>query len=105
MVGEAGTGKDALCRAREVGPDIVLLDIELPDQDGYAVARVLKQTPRPPVIVFLTLHGDPATRRRASEAGGDAFVEKGICCATLVDRLRAAFAARPQLPQGPLPDP
>jgi DNA-binding NarL/FixJ family response regulator len=76
VVGEAGTGADALTCVMSLTPDVVILDIELPALDGYAVTRVVKALAHPPIIVFLTVHSDPLSRQGAAEAGGDDFAEK-----------------------------
>jgi DNA-binding NarL/FixJ family response regulator len=76
VVGEAGTGVEALTCATTLAPDVVILDIELPTLDGYAVTRALKASAHPPVVVFLTMHGDLLSRQRASEASCDGFAEK-----------------------------
>jgi DNA-binding NarL/FixJ family response regulator len=94
IVGEAGDGQEALIRAAELAPDLVILDIEIPGLDGYAVARSLKAMPRPPVVVFLTIHGDGASRQRALQAGGDGFAEKGIGWAAFIAQVRGALAGR-----------
>jgi len=54
VVGEAGTGADALSAARRLKPDIVLLDIQLPDLDGLAVAASLSSEPEPPAVVLVS---------------------------------------------------
>jgi DNA-binding NarL/FixJ family response regulator len=95
VVGEAGDGMEALDRARELTPDAVVLDIELPWLDGYAVARALKSLDPPPVVVFLSMHGDPASVRRSVEAGGDGFVEKGRGLGPLIAELRRLLTDRP----------
>jgi len=76
VVGEAADGETAISRSRELLPDIVILDVELPRLDGYEVARTLKQFASPPLVIFLTGHGDGANRQRALAAGGDGFVAK-----------------------------
>src|SRR5689334_20435213 len=78
VVGEAGNGADALTLAASLMPDVVIVDIEMPGIDGFAVARSLKRAKSAPVVVFLTVHDDADSRKRACEAGGDGFVEKGI---------------------------
>jgi DNA-binding NarL/FixJ family response regulator len=93
VVGEAGTGADALVWERALAPDVVLLDIELPTLDGYAVTRALKTSAHPPVVVFLTMHDDPRSRRRAAEAGGDGFAEKGVGWPALIAEVRRALAS------------
>jgi DNA-binding NarL/FixJ family response regulator len=95
VVGGAGAGDEALDRVTELAPDIVILDIELPGLDGYAVARSLKASMRAPVVVFLTVHTDAASRQRAAEAGGDGFAEKAAGWLTLMAEVRRALASQP----------
>jgi DNA-binding NarL/FixJ family response regulator len=94
VIGEAGDGLEAVRRVTELLPEVVILDVELPGLDGYAVARRLKVLPQPPAIVFLTVHGDALSRQRAFEAGGDAFAEKGRGWLTLIDQIHLALTAR-----------
>ena len=54
VVGEAGTGQDAVDEATSTAPDVVLLDVLLPDFDGFEVARRLAALPVRPVIVFVS---------------------------------------------------
>ena len=88
VVGEASDGIEAITRAATLTPDVVILDIELPGRDGYGVAQALKAAPQPPVVIFLTVHGDHASRVRGIAAGGDGFVEKGIGWAALITSIR-----------------
>jgi DNA-binding NarL/FixJ family response regulator len=92
IVGEAGNGQQALAQASQLEPDVVILDVELPGLDGYAVARSLKQFATPPFIIFLTVHSDPASRQRGFEAGGDAFIEKGAGWPVLISQIRRSLA-------------
>jgi DNA-binding NarL/FixJ family response regulator len=94
VVGEAGTGADALTCAMSLTPDVVILDIELPALDGYAVTRAVKALARPPIIVFLTVHSDPLSRRWAAEAGGDGFAEKEAGWPALITEVRRTLRAR-----------
>ncbi len=94
VIGEAGDGLEAVRRVSELLPEVVILDVELPGLDGYAVARQLKALPNPPAIVFLTVHGDAPSRQRAFEAGGDSFAEKGRGWLTLIDQIHLALASR-----------
>jgi DNA-binding NarL/FixJ family response regulator len=95
VVGEANDGLEAIQLASEHLPDIVILDIELPEMDGYAVTRRLKTMPNPPVVVFLTLHSDAHFRQQAREAGADGFAEKGKGWLILLEQIRASLANRP----------
>ena len=94
VVGEAGTGADALTCVMSLTPDVVILDIELPALDGYAVTRVVKALAHPPIIVYLTVHSDPLSRRWAAEAGGDGFAEKEAGWPGLITEVRRTLRAR-----------
>jgi CheY-like chemotaxis protein len=76
VVGDAANGAEALYQAANLNPDLVILDIELPDTDGFAVTRQLKALPRPPLVVLLSIHSDDLSRQRGGQAGCDGFVEK-----------------------------
>lgn len=78
VVGDAADGSEAMRLALTLDPDLVILDIELPDTDGFRVTRQLKALPRPPLVVLLSIHSDDLSRERGKEAGCDAFVEKGL---------------------------
>jgi len=78
VVGEAGTGEDALRVAALCTPDVVLLDVELPDIDGLTVLRRLKSAERSPAVLVVTMHDDPPLVRRAIESGASGYVLKGI---------------------------
>lgn len=60
VVGEAGTGVQALELATSEQPDVVLLDVRMPDMDGLEAARHLRRLPRPPVVVFTTAYDEHA---------------------------------------------
>lgn len=77
VAGEAANGSEAIRLAIKLEPDIVILDIELPDTDGFAVTQQLKCLPHPPRVVLLSIHSDAISKQRGVLAGCDAFVEKG----------------------------
>jgi len=76
VIGDAASGADALQKTASLKPDLVILDIELPDLDGFAVARQIKSMPDPPHIVMLSMHNDILSQKRGADAGCDAFVGK-----------------------------
>ncbi|MDR2050616.1 MAG: response regulator [Deltaproteobacteria bacterium] len=83
------SGKQALSICAMEHPDLVLLDIEMPEMDGFAVIDVLRQTPelsRIPVI-FLTANQDVATEARGLKAGARDFIKKPVEKDILLHRL------------------
>ncbi len=93
VIGEADDGRAALALATELVPDVVLMDIMLPEMDGIDTARTLASASFPPAIVFLTLHDGLATRERASAAGGE-FVAKHEDDRVLLATIRRAVRPR-----------
>jgi len=89
IVGEAASGAEALARARELQPDVVLLDLELPDQDGLAVLRRVRQTAPGAAVLVVTMHQDPGRVRLAVEAGAAGYVLKGVNRTELRASIRA----------------
>ncbi len=78
LVLEAGSGREALDLAWSRVPDVVLLDVGLPDVDGFAVCESLKRDPRTAhvPVVMLTAMNLPSDRERAAEVGADAYIVK-----------------------------
>ncbi|WP_072920014.1 response regulator [Geodermatophilus obscurus] len=76
VVGEAADGADALRAARELAPDVVLLDVQLPDSDGFAVAERIAGRQGAPIIVLVSSRArlDYGSRVDASRARG--FIAK-----------------------------
>ncbi|MGQ9547450.1 MAG: response regulator [Roseiflexus sp.] len=74
----ARNGREALALAREELPDLVLLDVTMPDVDGFEVCRRLKGDPRTALIpiTMLTILDSPEHRQRGIEAGADDFLTK-----------------------------
>jgi DNA-binding NarL/FixJ family response regulator len=89
VVGEAGTGAEALDRAAETTPDVVLLDMNLPDIDGLVVLQRLKMAaPHMAVLVF-SMHDDATLVRRAVTGGAAGYVLKGAGRQELLSSVRA----------------
>jgi CheY-like chemotaxis protein len=95
----AHTGRDAIAAARRFRPDVVLLDIGLPDMSGYEVAREMRVQPgaRAATVIAVTGWGQSEDLRRAREAGIDFHVVKPADPAELL-RLLAAAPARSASP-------
>jgi DNA-binding NarL/FixJ family response regulator len=94
VVGEAGTGRAAIEGVSETRPTVVLLDLSMPDMDGFAAIPELRS--RLPELVIIVLSGFPAIRmgKRARERGADGYVEKGGPMSELRDVIREAVSAR-----------
>jgi len=87
-VSEAGDGRAALEMAQSLSPDLIVLDIGMPEMDGLAVCRELRKTSDVPVL-FLTAQGDEIDRVVGLEMGADDYVPKPFSPRELVARVRA----------------
>ncbi len=76
VVGEAGTGREALAQVAALGPDIVLLDIQMPEMDGVAVAKELARTHPAVKIIMLTMYRQDQHLLDAIKAGARAYLLK-----------------------------
>jgi DNA-binding NarL/FixJ family response regulator len=88
VVGEAADGAAAIVQVERLRPAIVLLDIQLPDLDGFRVAERLARTPDPPAIVFISSRDAAAYGPRLEAAAARGFIAKrelsGAALAALV---------------------
>jgi DNA-binding response OmpR family regulator len=87
----AGDGREALRSAGAFPPDVILLDLALPELDGWELARRFRADPRMQrvVIVAVSGHAELSARMRAMSAGADLFVPKPVTPADLLARVRA----------------
>ena len=76
VVGEADSAAAALAAAGRLEPSAILVDVELPDGDGVALASELAALPWHPRIVITSINGDITTSEEARNAGARAFVHK-----------------------------
>ncbi len=107
-VEEAANGRDALAAARARPPDLIVLDVRMPEMDGLEVCRELRKTSRVP-IVFLSSADDEIDRVLGLELGGDDYLGKPFSPRELVARAKAVLrrlepqaAAKDVLRRGPL---
>lgn len=91
---EAHTGEEALQIAGEEHPAVVLLDVRLPDMDGWDVCRRLKSdwSGWQPTVVFLTAATQETDRELAEQAGGDEFVAKPFRISELLQTVQRLLA-------------
>jgi len=115
VVGVARTGKEAIERASELKPDVILMDINMPDMDGIAATEAIRRKLSWAQIVILSVQGDPNYMRRAMLAGARDFLTKPPTIDELISAVRragvmaldeknkSASALQPNLPgSGPL---
>jgi DNA-binding NarL/FixJ family response regulator len=93
VVGEAGDGSSGLEAARALRPDVVLLDVRLPDIDGFAVAERLAAEEGGPAVIVTSSSDDPLYHDRAVSTGACGFLAKhdlsGAALHRLLDRAGA----------------
>jgi two-component system, NarL family, response regulator NreC len=92
IVGECETGRDAIQRALEVKPDVILMDIALPDIPGFeATRRIKKDLPRV-IILALTMHESDEYFFEMLNAGASGYVPKKAAPTELVNAIRVVYA-------------
>ena len=87
----AGSGEAALAEARNLKFDLIVLDVNLPDLDGFAVCRKLRAARDQVPVVFLTARDDPADLRAGFTGGGDDYVTKPFSLEELLLRIQAVL--------------
>jgi DNA-binding NarL/FixJ family response regulator len=91
VVGTAGSGVEALRLLDALKPELLMLDLEMPELDGLAVLRLVKARPAAPRVIVVTLHDDEQYRAAAARAGADGFVAKRVFTTELVPLIRRLF--------------
>jgi DNA-binding response OmpR family regulator len=90
LVSEALNGKQAISKMRDVTPDLILLDVMMPDVDGFDVLETIREVSNVPVIM-LTAKGEEEDRVRGLELGADDYVTKPFSPRELVSRIKAVL--------------
>ncbi len=78
VVGEACDGGDAVEKVRELVPDVVLMDIAMPNMNGLEATRIIKREWPDTRVLIATSHDEPMYRKEAFEARADGFILKGL---------------------------
>jgi DNA-binding NarL/FixJ family response regulator len=101
VAGEAHNGREAMEMAASLSPDLVLLDIGMPEMNGLEAARRMQQWQDPPYIVFLSMHNGQAYRDAARQVGAAGFISKADfveelprMIETVEDRMRQQASAQ-----------
>jgi two-component system, OmpR family, response regulator len=95
-----GTGKDALRQAEADRPDLIVLDVMLPDMDGFEVCRRLRAAGNEVPVIFLTARDTSSDTVRGLALGGDDYVTKPFSVEALVARVRAVLRRASRTAQG-----
>ena len=94
VVGEASSGREAIDVAGRLSPDVLVLDIGLPDLDGVEVARTLRKSAPGVKLLTLSIHAERQFVRRMLNAGADGYVVKSSAVQELVQAIRAVAAGK-----------
>ena len=88
IVGQATDGEQAIRLARELQPDVVLMDISMPRLNGLEATRRIKTEQPNTKVVIVTIHDEEPYRKAAAESNADSFLCKKTLCTTLLPTIR-----------------
>lgn len=91
VIGEASTGKEVLSLCSSLSPDLVLMDIVMPESDGIEAARALKEKYSHIKILMLTTFIDEEKISRAINFGADGYILKDVCSQDLVMAIKSCY--------------
>lgn len=97
LVGEAANGQDALRVCGEVKPQVILMDMMLPDMDGVTLTRSIRSLYPDTQVVMLTSSKDGDLVQAALQAGAIGYMLKNISVKEMAETIRAAYAGVPSL--------
>jgi DNA-binding NarL/FixJ family response regulator len=100
VVGEATDGKEALKLARNLRPDVVVMDVEMRGMDGIAATQRLRELVPGAAVVILSIHDDADTKTKVYNAGAAAFVEKRCPAECLIRVIRSLLPGTAVNPAG-----
>ena len=94
VVGEAADGREAVSQVKQIMPHVVVMDVSMPDLNGLAATRAVKEAAPEVAVVALTRHSDDAYVQELLGAGASGYVLKQSASAELVRAIRAAAAGQ-----------
>lgn len=93
IIGEAGDGRTALTLLRTLQPEVAILDIDMPELDGFGVARAFQEAGETaPLLIFLTIHREADFLHEALDLGARGYVLKDSATTDIVTAIRAVAA-------------
>jgi DNA-binding NarL/FixJ family response regulator len=96
IVGKILSGSDAVTQTPMRKPDLVLMDLMMPEMDGLEATRLLKLLPDPPTVIVVSLHDDQSFRMAAQGAGADGFLPKRLLSKQLMPMLEKLIPGTPE---------
>jgi len=97
LVGEARSGEEALQLCEQVQPDVILMDMMMPEMDGIEATKAIRQRFPNVQVLALTSYHDKGLVQRAIQAGAIGYLLKGVSVNRLGDAIRSAHARQPTL--------
>jgi DNA-binding NarL/FixJ family response regulator len=93
IVGHALSARKAIEEVTRLQPDLVLMDVAMPEMNGFVATRHIKERPNPPRIIVLTLYDNDEYRAQARAAGADGFVAKSEFGTQLLPLIHALYSS------------
>ena len=97
LVGEAGSGAEAVRKVPQLQPDVILMDLVMPEMDGAAATRAIRQANPQVQVIALTSFKEDDLVQGALQAGAIGYLLKNVTAEQLADAIRAAKVGRPTL--------
>jgi DNA-binding NarL/FixJ family response regulator len=91
VVGQASDGREALQFCTEHTPDVVLMDVMMPEMDGLAATRFIRQMQLNIKIILFSGHSDEGSVQAAYHAGANGFLSKGMSTDEILDTVRIVY--------------
>ena len=100
VVGEAGNGREAIRLARDLSPDLVIMDVTMPDLNGIDATRIITSTPKNTKVIALSMYSDKQFVQGMMQAGASGYLLKDCAFDELVHAIRAVFKGDTYLSPG-----
>ena len=100
VVGEAGNGREAIQLARELAPDLVIMDVTMPSLNGIDATRIITSTPKNVRVIALSMYSDKQFVQGMMQAGASGYLLKDCAFDELVQAVRAVFKGDTYLSPG-----
>jgi DNA-binding NarL/FixJ family response regulator len=97
IVGEAGDGSEGVTRAKELQPDVVLMDMRMPGMGGIEATRLIKDALPTTQVVILSVYDDQVLLQDASQAGAYAYLVKGCSAQTIREVINKAWNVKAEM--------